>query len=222
MKVDLFVHKDKNSETTKVWQSFFCEYLPDWKLNLCFADEILRGDATHVLFPGGSGSAFYKALGTENSDRVVKWVNDGGSYIGVCAGAYLASSHLKITPVIIPDKAWERGLHQAIININGKIYSVNYHNGPIFKTNPEGVEIWGTFKSNFIAKNGYFPMQGTAAILHNTYGKGIVSLFSPHLEKSSDALKKELAFLFGYIENKTYKKKWNILSYLKSLFTKKT
>lgn len=203
MIVDLFVHKDKSSPTTQVWQSFFSEYLPHWKLRLCFADEILRSDAKHVLFPGGSGSAFYKALGEENSARVIDWVHRGGSYIGVCAGAYLASSHLKITPLSIPDKAWERGLHDADILMDGKIQTVNYHNGPIFESHPN-VEVWATFKSNYLAEGGYFAMEETPAITHNEYGMGLVTLFSPHLEKSSHEIKKELALIFEYIESKNH------------------
>ncbi len=205
--VDIFVYENKSSSTIQVWKSFFSQYIPDWNLRLCFADEILRTDATHVLFPGGSGSKFYKKLGPENSSRVIDWVTNGGSYIGVCAGAYLASSHLKITPLTIPDKAWQRGLHETQIDlispIGTGIYEVNYHNGPIFE-NSESVEVWGRFKSNFLAEGGTFPMENSPAIAHHSFHKGIVTLFSPHLEKSSDEVKKQLAKTFEYIDYKIH------------------
>jgi len=202
MTVNLYVHTDKSSPTTQVWISFFAAYLPGWELRLCNAEQILEGNPDHVLFPGGSGSAFYKRLGSM-SDKVVEWVRNGGSYIGVCAGAYLAANHLMITPLTIPDKAWERGLHEASIQMDGKDCTVNYHNGPVFivDSNPT-VEVIARYNSNYIAEGGYYDMKGTPCITFNFFGSGCVSLFSPHLEKSSDAVKKELAKILKYIDHK--------------------
>jgi glutamine amidotransferase-like uncharacterized protein len=204
MIVDLFVYEDKSSPTTQVWQSFFSEYLPEWDLKLCFVDELFERNPKHLLFPGGSGSAFYKKLG-DRSTEVVNWVGNGGSYVGVCAGAYLASNHLKITPLVIPDKAWERGLHDVVIDMNEQDHTVNYHNGPVFIEHSD-VEVWARFKSNILAEGGFYNMEGTPAITHNTFCKGRVSLFSPHLEKSSPEIKKELASIFEYIESKNSNK----------------
>lgn len=203
MIVDFFVYEDLNSNTSIVWKNFFNTHLPHWDFRLCFANDILRKDAQHVFFPGGRGAATYKKLGEENSKRVIDWVKNGGSYIGVCAGAYLAVNHLKISPLTIPDKAWRRGEHIVDIKIKGEKHAVNYNCGPIFE-NYSDVEVWGTFKSNYIAKNGYLPMINTPAITHNTYGKGVVTLFSPHLEKSSMQSQKKLASMFKYIHNKIY------------------
>lgn len=201
MIINLYVHTDESSSTTQAWKSFFKNYLPTWELRLCDATKILEENPTHVLFPGGSGSAFFKKLGKKQSAKIKKWVKEGGSYIGVCAGAYLASNHLKITSLNIPDKAWERGLHDVEIILDGKSQIVNYHNGPIFEVTKK-VEILSTFKSNVLAENGFYAMEGTPAITRNLYGKGTVSLFSPHLEKSPDKIKKELVKLFEYIDYK--------------------
>jgi glutamine amidotransferase-like uncharacterized protein len=189
-----------------VWKSFFNEYLPEWDLRLCRAEEILKERPEHVLFPGGSGSAFYRRLGPVIAQEVIDWVHKGGSYIGVCAGAYLAANHLKITPLTIPDKAWERGLHDTLIENKDWSHIVNYHNGPIFEE-ANGVEVWARFRSNFLAEGGYFPMEGSPAITYNRYGRGQVSLFSPHLEKSSNAVKTELMKLFEYIDARIGMKK---------------
>ncbi|MCH2149974.1 MAG: succinylglutamate desuccinylase/aspartoacylase family protein, partial [Phycisphaerales bacterium] len=43
-----------------------------------------------VVFPGGSGSGQGKAIGERGREAVRSFVDGGGAYIGVCAGAYLA------------------------------------------------------------------------------------------------------------------------------------
>jgi glutamine amidotransferase-like uncharacterized protein len=197
--VNLYVHTDITSPTTQVWIKFFETYLPVWVLSLRSAEEILDGNPHHIIFPGGSGSAFYKRLGEAMGSRVIRWVDGGGSYIGVCAGAYLASNHLKITPLTIPDKVWERGLHDVDIESKDWNLTVNYHNGPIFNESSE-VEVWARFLSDHLAEGGYYSMSGTPAITHNKYGNGQVTLFSPHLEKSSETAQKLLAQTFEYID----------------------
>ena len=204
MKVNLYVHSDINSPTTQVWESFFKHYLPEWEYRLCFAEDILKDDPDILLFPGGSGSAFSKRLGESKRNEIIEWVKNGGRYIGVCAGAYLAASHLHITPMNIPDKAWERGLHDVILetvkNFDKDFLSgVNYHNGPIFETHPD-VEVWAWFKSNYLAEGGFYDMMDAPAITYNKFGNGHVHLYSPHLEKSEDGIRYILAQNFKYIE----------------------
>lgn len=205
MTVNLYVHSDMNSSTTCVWRSFFDNYLPEWKYRLCFAEDILEGNPEIILFPGGSGSAFAKRLGENKRNEIIEWVRNGGCYIGVCAGAYLAALHLHITPMEIPDKAWERGLHTVYIVAEQTIkeggYAVNYHNGPIFKTHPD-VEVWAWFKSNYLAEGGQYDMVNTPAITYNLFGNGHVTLFSPHLEKSGEHVKHILADTFRNIYTK--------------------
>lgn len=46
-----------------------------------------------VIFPGGSGSAQAKALSESGRRAVVEFVDQGGGYVGICAGAYLCSAH---------------------------------------------------------------------------------------------------------------------------------
>lgn len=201
--INLYVHKDYRSQTTKVWESFFQQFLPQWDLSFRSAEDVLRGNPQHILFPGGSGSAFAKRLGFWKRSDICEWVAAGGSYIGVCAGAYLAVSHLGITPLIISDPAWERGLHDVIIESTSPLsplhQTVNYHNGPIFDED-SSVDVWARFKSDHLAEGGSKRMEGTPAICHNTYGEGLVTLYSPHLEKSSDASKSDLANSFEYID----------------------
>ncbi|MFT5466051.1 MAG: glutamine amidotransferase-like uncharacterized protein [Verrucomicrobiales bacterium] len=45
-----------------------------------------------LIFPGGSGSKQAKAIG-EGREHVREFVETGGGYLGICAGAYLCSAH---------------------------------------------------------------------------------------------------------------------------------
>jgi glutamine amidotransferase-like uncharacterized protein len=59
------------------------------------ADEIRSGilEKFDVLeVPGGWAGSYHASLGTDGQEAIQKFVNNGGGYIGVCAGAYLASS----------------------------------------------------------------------------------------------------------------------------------
>ena len=199
-RVNLYIHTETNSPTTLVWKNYFAEYLPDWELRLKFAERILEDEPDHVLFPGGSGSKFAARLGKQKMNEIIHWVCEGGSYIGVCAGAYLAVSHLHISPLKIPDRAWERGLHDVILEKDSRFIVSNYHNGPIFESHPS-VENWAYFKSEYLAEGGYYSMKDTPAITHNKLSHGQVTLFSPHLEKSSDETKSVLATMFEYIDS---------------------
>ena len=46
-----------------------------------------------VIFPGGSGSKQAAALEEEGQEVVKQFVEDGGGYMGICAGAFLAASN---------------------------------------------------------------------------------------------------------------------------------
>ena len=51
-------------------------------------------DVDMVLMPGGIGdSETFHTLFKNNAKRVIKYVADGGRYLGICMGAYWAGSH---------------------------------------------------------------------------------------------------------------------------------
>ena len=45
-----------------------------------------------VIFPGGSGSKEAAAIGEEGCEAVQEFVESGGGYVGICAGAFLATA----------------------------------------------------------------------------------------------------------------------------------
>lgn len=44
-----------------------------------------------IIIPGGAGQAIYKNLGEEGNQKIKAYINDGGHYLGICAGAYYAA-----------------------------------------------------------------------------------------------------------------------------------
>ena len=49
-------------------------------------------DVDVLVHPGGSGSRQAKNLGEQGRQAVAKFVEQGGGYLGVCAGGYLATN----------------------------------------------------------------------------------------------------------------------------------
>ncbi len=141
-----------------------------------------------VIFPGGSGSKQAAALEVEGREVVKKFINQGGGYVGICAGAYLAASNYQWSlgisnhrtfcesidlPGIGRKSMWYRGAsapvkmelteegRRILGNVKG-VFDVRYHNGPIMSDmGKEGVEPFrslATFRSEV---SRYKPQEGT-------------------------------------------------------------
>jgi putative intracellular protease/amidase len=101
-----------------------------------------------VIFAGGSGSEESAAIGREGRAEVRKFVANGGGYIGICAGAYLATSglpwslHLINARILSPK--WQRGKAvvkleitpdgKGILGAQTSRLDCLYHNGPVVGT----------------------------------------------------------------------------------------
>ncbi len=160
-----------------------------------------------VFFPGGSGSEVGNGLRKEGRDAVREFVAGGGGYIGICAGAYLASRSyswsLKILDVDVIDRPhWKRGTGLVTIEMTpaGRAWlgdvegalPIQYANGPIYAPggDPElpDATVLATFGSA-MAERGARPetMIGTPAIVSATFKKGRVICSSPHPEHQESA-----------------------------------
>lgn len=67
---------------------------PQFKVVDLTVEEIRRGawsGCRVLIHPGGSGGGQGKALGDEGRRQVREFVKTGGGYVGICAGAYLAT-----------------------------------------------------------------------------------------------------------------------------------
>lgn len=165
-----------------------------------------------VLFPGGSGGKQGRAIGPDGREAVRDFVNKGGGIVGVCAGAYLCSTHydwsLHVINTAIFNKTfeipgvgrksmWYRGGPQqvqmeledsaeSILGRTGAV-QVRYQNGPIMSAGtasdlPDYTPL-AWFRSEVVR---YEPQKGTMintpAIVCADFGKGRVLCISPHPE----------------------------------------
>jgi glutamine amidotransferase-like uncharacterized protein len=157
-----------------------------------------------LIHPGGSGSGQAKALGDQGRELVRNFVRRGGGYVGICAGAYLASAEypwaLKLLDArVIDDEHWARGVGKVTLSVpaqgqsalgtNDLSTEMHYENGPLLgpadQKDIPNFETLATFNSE-IRKNDAPEgiMKGTTAIARGQFGHGRVVCFSTHPEKS--------------------------------------
>jgi type 1 glutamine amidotransferase len=156
-----------------------------------------------LVFPGGTGSGQAKGIGEAGAKNVREFVSNGGGYVGICAGAYLACSNfswgLGILNAGTVSTKWRRG--QAMLDLEttsdaapvlGEVkglFKVRYNNGPILKpwtrTDLPSYTTLSVFRTE-VAKYGSpegvqvnSPAQAIA-----TFGKGRVFVSSPHPENT--------------------------------------
>lgn len=168
-------------------------------------EEIRAGALTNfdvVIFAGGSGSQEAKAIGETGRDEVRKFVANGGGYIGICAGAYLATMgypwSLHIINARTLSSKWRRGralLKMELTPAGANIFSgptnlvVLYHQGPVVgpanATNLPPYEALAYFRSE-VASNDTPKgiMINSPAIFAGTYQKGRIVCISPHPEQT--------------------------------------
>jgi len=170
-------------------------------------DDVRRGALDEfdvVIHPGGSGGGQGRSLEEEGRERVRDFVRRGGGFVGVCAGAYLATCDyewsLGILDAKVIDRAhWARGFGNVDIGMTpeGKErlgeaadrLSIYYHQGPLLApANDPAVEDYRPLAvyEGEIAKNGAPSgvMPGTTAIACGRFGAGSVICFSPHPERT--------------------------------------
>jgi len=154
-----------------------------------------------LVFPGGSGSGQSKGIGEAGLKNVREFVGNGGGYVGICAGAYLACSNfswgLGILNAGTVSSKWRRG--QAILDLEmteaGKpllgdvpgVFKVRYNNGPILKpwtrTDLPAYTPLTLFRTEVAKNDTPVGVQvNSAAQAIGTFGKGRVFVSSPHPE----------------------------------------
>jgi hypothetical protein len=155
-----------------------------------------------VIFAGGSGSEESKAIGEQGRAEVVKFVGNGGGYIGICAGAYLATSGYQWSLHLINAKTlspkWKRG--RAVLKVDltpagEKIFGgptnldVIYHQGPVVgpanSTSLPAYETLALFRTE-VASNDTPAgiMINSPAIFAGQFKQGRVICISPHPEQT--------------------------------------
>ncbi|MBL7221398.1 MAG: succinylglutamate desuccinylase/aspartoacylase family protein [Phycisphaerae bacterium] len=165
---------------------------------------VLAGQFDAVIFGGGSGKGQAANIGAEGGKAVGEFVKGGGGYLGICGGAYLATSEYKwglkiIDARTVDRKHWKRGkgkvkmeltkLGAAILGARDRTVEIIYANGPLLgpcgRKDLDDYEVLANFRGEINenkAPKGV--MLNSPAMILGRFGSGKVILFSPHPEKT--------------------------------------
>lgn len=155
-----------------------------------------------LIMPGGSASKQSEKLEEAGREAVLKFVESGHGYVGICAGSYLASSHYPWSLGLVNARVWDRdhwarGKGQVslclsaagceVLSQTGTHPEVYYGQGPLLapdtKSHLPGYEVLATYETEVAQKGAPVgAMTGTHAIIRTKYGQGRVICFSPHPE----------------------------------------
>jgi glutamine amidotransferase-like uncharacterized protein len=157
-----------------------------------------------VVFTGGSSGRQANTIGLLGRAQVRRFVERGGGYVGICAGAYLACDgfrwSVKVLDAKTPSSKWMRGIADLKIEANefgrnvlgypSEKVTVRYHNGPLLvPAENDGIPDFETltFFREEVAENGSPAgiMVNSPAMVRSTFGKGRVLVSSPHPEQSA-------------------------------------
>ena len=180
-------------------------------------------NADAVVMPGGKSYIIADELGTEGADKLRRFIRDGGSYVGTCAGAILMLDDLSLDRKMLgvaPFKkrpgSWggEAMLRtdytkeaEELSGITAGKHQERFNGGPVMDPSKpiDGADfkVFARFNCN-LHTNSDKPKQptmgGGASVVAGTYGKGRVWLFATHPEqypKTWDAVKAALKFTTG-------------------------
>jgi glutamine amidotransferase-like uncharacterized protein len=155
-----------------------------------------------LIMPGGSARKEAEHLGVRGRDHVRAFVKNGGGYVGICAGSYLATPgypwSLGLINAQVVDRAhWARGngtvslkmtpTGQRALQDDSRQVRIHYAQGPLLapghQSDLPAFESLATYATG-IAKHGAprGVMVGTTAIARAEFGKGRVVCYSPHPE----------------------------------------
>lgn len=181
---------------------------PNLTVKIVSPDDIRAGklaDFDVLVQSGGSGGGQGKALGEEGREKIRTFVRGGGAYIGICAGAYLASCDYPwslniINAQVLDKKHWARGngpvdvsftaQGRELLAVAGDNLTIQYGQGPLLAPAQDAklppYEPWAKYEGEIALKGapkGVMP--GTTAVAAASYGAGRVVCFSPHPEKTA-------------------------------------
>lgn len=177
----------------------------DFKVTIFKAEDVVAAlkDSDVVIFTGGSGSKQGNAIGEAGRAEVQRFVREGGGYVGICAGAYLACSKfswgLGLLNAQTVSSKWRRGVGdvqieftpdgQKLSSLPAERRAVRYANGPIIKpagrTDLAPYEPLAIFRTELAENDSPVgAMVDTPALVKGLFGKGRVVISSPHPEQT--------------------------------------
>jgi len=175
------IYTGKGAYMAKDIEAFLSEHSFDYeRLN---ENDIQKGDLLKSdIFIIGGGSIFdiIPALKQKGINEIQKFVKNGGKYIGICAGAYIASEKYydrkgkEYKGLGLVKTIFERGKGEKTVNVKflccGENINLFYCNGPLIKKLGKDEELIAVDKT------------GKIGIIRKEFGKGLIFLFSAHPE----------------------------------------
>ena len=219
------IYTDNGGANTLVAEAL--EFSPEYELDVLSAEDVRRGALANydlLVQPGGSCHAQYTNLNEKGICAVTNFVYGGGSYYGICAGAYLASQAVnpKTRPRagLVPykhDNASYRGWGKIKMKMTEdglKVFGnactnryVMYWGGPVLVPGDpvpnSDIKVLGEYAGNemsLFSPQETLPMNGKASFLGGRVGKGRVFVSAAHPERHSrtfDMVYSGLKFLTG-------------------------
>ncbi|MFC6645217.1 BPL-N domain-containing protein [Granulicella cerasi] len=202
------VYDDKGSpRTPRDFARVFGDDTIHFQLANVTAEQIRAGalkDFDVIVQGGGGSKSQAEQLQPEGREAIREFVRNGGGYLGICAGAYLAASdkdyQLKILNARVVDREhWARGRGDVELGYSrvgmeqdGQTKNkpiVMYHQGPLLapddaKDLPPYTMV-AQFDSEVALKGApHGVMVGTTAMASGQFGSGRVFVISPHPEQT--------------------------------------
>lgn len=185
-------------------------FSPEFELKVVSPEDVQAGalaGADLLLQPGGGCNSQMLALGEKGQAEVRKFVEKGGKYYGVCAGAFLATQsegkfkRLGLVPYKHDGEHIYRGWAPtnikftpegcAALGLKTNERMVLYWGGPVMVPGvpvPDSdVKVFGAYDGRIVntcQPKPVAPMNGKAAFLGGRVGKGKVFVSAIHPEKS--------------------------------------
>ena len=207
--VGLFLDKGCFGNGTLLWARLLANS-PQLELTLLDGQDVRYGklsDLQLLVCPGGGGSRQIDSMGPIGFERVKKFVDDGGGYLGICAGSYNAMNRpnrFAFLPYDYVDDANGRlaDLLVEVTDAGSKLLGLKagrrivcYDGGNVMRpTEPTGKgnsQILITFKS-CVSEHGRAPynFMDTPAVVFGQYGKGkvVACSFHPELYESTHCI----------------------------------
>ena len=145
-----------------------------------------------VIVPGGSQDVQAYALGPRGIEQIRAFVEAGGNYLGICAGAYLAYRSAYGLTLIDAASAGRgtvgtkieirqrEGGHPVFYGYDSVIPGLYYGGGPNFEPSEGAIAFLNEVPETWENKD----LKGAAPFLEGTRGLGKVLLSGPHPENS--------------------------------------
>lgn len=147
-----------------------------------------------LVVGGGSSSRQAQGLGEAGRNAIREFVGNGGGYLGICAGAFLASQprgerqYLGLLPVetsgnsgsVVTTLDWS---DSPVGHAGTK--KAKFSNGPtiIPQDKTDDIRIWATFHEDPQIGPKRLLLKGTPAVVSGEFRNGRVVIFSPHCER---------------------------------------